>query len=49
MSEYARIPDAEALNVLRDQPNKFIALLEGSLDLLSLDMNLLELKEGKRS
>lgn len=49
VSEYARIPDAEALNVLRDQPNKFIALLEGSLDLLSLDMNLLELKEGKRS
>lgn len=41
---YARISTAEALNIMKDQPNKFIALLEGSLNLRISDAHLLDLR-----
>ena len=44
VGEYAEVSAAEALNILKDQPNRFVALLEGSLRLLELDRSLLELK-----
>lgn len=47
VSDYAKISEAEALNVLRDQPNKFIALLEGNLNLLASDNHLLTLKQRR--
>jgi len=44
VSSYADISEAEALLILKDQPHKFLAILEGSIDLLGSDKSLLELK-----
>jgi hypothetical protein len=44
VSDYLHVSIAEALNILRDQPDRFVALLEGSLNLKSSDNDLLDLK-----
>ena len=43
-SDYASITDSEALNILRESPNRFIALIEGSMNLLTTDNLLLDLR-----
>lgn len=43
VATYANIAIEEALNILKDSPSRFSSLVEGSLDLLSSDNQLLEL------
>lgn len=45
VSDHGPISVEEALNVLKDQPNRFVALIENSLDLLAADTQLLQLRK----
>ncbi len=45
VSEYGDVTIDEALNILKDQPNRFVALIENSLDLNGADGEILRLRK----